>query len=421
MNQAALDALLARAQRDGRLPSVVGGVAVDGQTVWTGAAGQVVGVPADVQYRIGSITKSMTAVMVLQAMRDGLVDLDQPLSAYVEEAPYADRTVRDLLSHSSGIATEPVGPWWERSTRSWAQLQANTAVLAEPGEHYLYSNLAYGLLGELLQRVRGVDWASLVTRDVLTPLGMTRTSYLPQSGHATGYSVHYLLSTLTPEPNNDTGAMAAAGQLWSTVGDLLIWACFLLDGHESVLSRDLVALMATPHAPGGTYGLGLQLVTSGSGLMIGHTGTMPGFMAKIQVDRARRRAAVVLANGTVGLDPNGLTGAMLDLPESVDRVGEPWLPSLEVPTEAAAMVGRWYWGHRPHDAIWSHGELVVQSLSPHDELERFTWASGEWVDSMGVALQVEYDEGGKPRWWWFDTYLFTREPYDVAAPIPGGL
>jgi CubicO group peptidase (beta-lactamase class C family) len=89
---------------------------------------------------------------------------------------YGDRTIRSLLSHSSGMHSEPVGPWWERS----------------PG-------------GSFEQRI-------------LQPLGMRRTSYLARPPAATGYSVHHFAGTLTEEPAHDTGAMAPAGQLWSSIG-----------------------------------------------------------------------------------------------------------------------------------------------------------------------------------------------------------
>ena len=122
------DALLAAAQRAGRLPSMTAGLVRAPSTgsaqaaglAWVGRTGDVVGErtgePADTQYRIGSITKTFTSVLVLQARDEGLLALDEPLASYLPEAPYGDRPLRAMLSHSAGIPGEPVGPWWERST-----------------------------------------------------------------------------------------------------------------------------------------------------------------------------------------------------------------------------------------------------------------------------------------------------------------
>lgn len=144
--------LIAIAQRDGRLPSVVAAIAQQGQLVWVGSVGDVAGPAADTQYRIGSITKTFTAVLVMQAVRDGLMRLEAPLADYVPEAPFGSALLQDLLSHSAGITTEPAGPWWERtncdSLSSWLQENCEAPPLAEPGEMLLYSNLAYALLGE---------------------------------------------------------------------------------------------------------------------------------------------------------------------------------------------------------------------------------------------------------------------------------
>ena len=149
-------ARLAHAQSTGRLPSVVGGLVRDGETVWLGSYGgpAVPGHdPHDVQYRIGSITKTMTAVLVLQLVRDGRIGLDDPASVVLGELGYGDRTLRTLLAHSSGMQSEPVGSWWERS----AGLPFDELVGANdgsrgvfgPGERFHYSNLGYALLGEL--------------------------------------------------------------------------------------------------------------------------------------------------------------------------------------------------------------------------------------------------------------------------------
>jgi CubicO group peptidase (beta-lactamase class C family) len=135
---------LERIQGHVRLPSIVAGVATAGTVSWVGGAGDVPGEPADTQYRIGSITKTMTAVLVLQLREEGLLDLSDPLGAHLPGVGYADRTLRSLLAHSSGMQSEPAGSWWERSPGSdFEELAAavdDRAAVFEPGRTYHYSN-----------------------------------------------------------------------------------------------------------------------------------------------------------------------------------------------------------------------------------------------------------------------------------------
>ena len=92
---------------------------------------------------------------------------------------------------------------------------------------------------------------------------MAATSYDPPQGAAPGASVDHFAGTITREPHADTGAMAPAGQFWSTVGDLLRWADFLATGHPDVLAGATVAEMRTPATPGGDYALGLRVRSNG--------------------------------------------------------------------------------------------------------------------------------------------------------------
>ena len=230
----------------------------------------------------------MTAVLVMQCRDDGLLDLDDPIKRFVPETGYASATVRSLLAHVSGMQSEPVGPWWERSPGIPVEdlLAANdgSRSVFGPGEHYHYSNLGYALLGEAVARLRGQPWFSLVQERVLGPLGMTRTSYLPEAPYATGLSVHHLEGTLTEEPLHDTGSMAPAGQLWSTLDDVARFAAFLAGGDPAVLADRTLAEMRQPVPPAVDYGLGIRLVPYADGVLAGHTGSMPGFQSVVFAD-----------------------------------------------------------------------------------------------------------------------------------------
>jgi CubicO group peptidase (beta-lactamase class C family) len=434
-----LRALLGRDQVAGRLPSLVGGVVRDGALVWQGAHGRHTGGPApgaDTQYRIGSITKTMTAVLVLQLRDEGRLDLNDPVDRYLPGIGYGDRSIRSLLSHASGMQSEPAGSWWERSPGAdFGTLAANideTRAPFRPGQTYHYTNLACGLLGELVARLRGGTWWDQVQERILTPLAMSRTSYLPQAPAATGYSVHAFANTLTEEPAQDTGAMAPAGQVWSTLADLATYAGFLLDGHDEVLSLATLQEMTVPQSGtlagglSGGYGLGLRLVAGGSGTVLGHTGSMPGFLAGLFADRVRRTAAVCLANGTSGLRTEGLPMDMMDAVEELEPTVPPaWEPTALVPDPVAELLGLWHWGNTGYTFSYHDGEVQARMLGAAAVSHRFApQADGTLVGLAGYhhgeTLRVVRDPDGRVNHLVCATFVYTREPYDPRAPIPGG-
>ncbi|QIK76470.1 beta-lactamase family protein [Nocardioides piscis] len=244
--------LVARAQADGRVPSVVAGVVRDGGLAWSCGVGQVPGEVTDTQYKIGSITKTFTAVLILQLVEEGRLSLDAPASEVLGDVGYADRSIRQLLAHSGGLQAEPVGSWWERTDGgdfdALAAANDGSAAAFDPDRRFHYSNLGYGLLGEVVARLRGVTWWEATESRLLRPLGMSRTSYQASGAHAEGWSVHPYSQVLIPEPLPDTAAMAPAGQVWSTLADLATYCDFLLHGHDEVLPASVLAQAFTPQS-----------------------------------------------------------------------------------------------------------------------------------------------------------------------------
>ncbi|MDQ3502801.1 MAG: beta-lactamase family protein, partial [Actinomycetota bacterium] len=92
----------ARAQRESRLPSLLTGIVRDGSLAWSAGRGAVDEPHTDVQYRIGSITKTITAITVLRLRDEGLLTLDDPLDEHVPGTPFGRRTVGQLLAHNAG-------------------------------------------------------------------------------------------------------------------------------------------------------------------------------------------------------------------------------------------------------------------------------------------------------------------------------
>lgn len=422
-----LQAELARRQVAGRVPSLVAGVVRDGELVWSGGYGDLDGVAdlADRQYRIGSITKTFTAVLVLQLVRDGRLDLARPASEVLGDVGYADRSLRALLSHSSGMQAEPTGSWWERSAGvPWEALVAandGSDPVFEPGQQYHYSNLGFALLGEVAARLHGTSWFDAVRDHILEPLGLRRTTYLPTDPAAPGFSVDPYAGTLTREPATDTVAMAPAGQLWSTVGDLARYNAFLGAGHRDVLDLSWLELASHPQsgdrhdALESAYGLGFQLGRGGSGVLVGHTGSMPGFLAACLVDRPRRTGAVVLANATSGLAPGDLARTLLEeLEDAEPTLPKAWRPTLDVPSVVSDVLGVWHWGNTMFVLELDSGEVVLgRNGEPWCAFElRGDAIVGTSGYLAGETLHVVRRDDGSVSHLVCATFVLTRTPYD---------
>lgn len=412
------------AQATGRLSSVVGAVFDRYGVVWAGSSGDCPGVAG--QYRIGSITKTFTAVMVLQERDAGRLDLDDPVGRHLGDVGYADATIRELLSHTSGMQSEPAGPWWERSRGTdFASLTAandGTGRVAAAGDFFHYSNLGYGLLGELLGRLTRTPWRSLVHERLLAPLAMTRTSFLPRPGAQPGWSVDHFTGVRVHEPLTSTGAMAPAGQLWSTVGDLVLWGQLLAGARPDLLSPATVAEMADPVTE--SYGLGLQLSTNAGGRLIGHGGSMPGFLAALFVDPGSGIGATVLTNATTGIDPESLVIDLID-GDFVDEMPDPWVPTRALPAEVDGLPGLWFWGNTAIEMRWHNEGLDLRALAtPQRPAWRFELSGGRLVGVSGYhrgeALRVHRRPDGSVGHLECATFVYTRRPYDPEAPIPGG-
>jgi CubicO group peptidase (beta-lactamase class C family) len=426
-------ARVAEAQAGARLPSLVAGVVRDGGLAWQGGRGRVDGAAPtpDTQYRIGSISKTFTALLVLRLRDEGRLALTDPLDAHVPGSPFGDRTVGQLLSHGGGLQAETAGPWWERTPGGpWEEVVAPldaSSVPHAPGRRFHYSNLGFGALGELVARRRGRPWYEALRAEILDPLGLRRTTYRPESPHATGFAVHPWAEAVLPEPEHDAGALAPAGQLWSTLEDLGRLAAFLLGDTGDVLSRDTLTEMAeaalvddSGEEPA-SYGLGLQVLYAGGRRLVGHSGAMPGFVASVFVDAEAAIGGAWAANTTYGGD-RGLLPELLSLVRELEpRLADEWRPAALPPGIALDLLGVWYWGPNAF-ALRARGDglLELEPLGGKGRGTRFRPADGAWIGLdgyfAGERLRVGPDHASLE----LATFVFTRAPYG-DGPIPGGV
>ncbi|MEV5317632.1 serine hydrolase domain-containing protein [Streptomyces sp. NPDC052687] len=433
---------IAVAQAEGRTPSLVAAVVRDGRAVWYGARTSVDGHGPDenVQYRIGSITKTFTAVLVLRLRDEGILDLGDPLEKHLPGTGAGEATIAELLAHTSGLAAESPAPWWERTPGS-LRPELSDVLGEQPfrhpvGRRHHYSNPGYTLLGALVEELRGAPWEDVLRREVLEPLGLSRTSGRPSSPHAGGWAVHPWADVMLPEPAEDLGRMAPAGQLWSTTGDLAKFAAFLMHGDDRVLSAESVGEMRTPAAPaepadladGVTYGLGLQIRHGDGRRLAGHSGSLPGFLANLTFSVDDDVAAVVLTNCTSGLLPAAVSADLIRIvAEAEPRIPEPWRPLPEVEPSVLELAGQWYWGTQAFVLrLTADGGVSLEPLGATGRRSRFrangdgTWTGLEGYYAGEVLRTVRRPDGSVSH---LDlgSFVFTRQPYDETADVPGGV
>ncbi len=451
---------VAAKQVDWRSPSVAAAVVRDGRRVFfhglgsvAPAAGQVAptravrigtgpietgpietgpignGPTEDTQYRIGSITKTFTAVLVLQCRDEGLLALDDELGKYLPETRHGALTVRRMLSHLSGLQREPIGDIWERGSGPdlptlLSGLEQAEGVLP-PGRRWHYSNLAFALLGEVVARLRGQPWEQALAARILAPLGMRRTTVEPTEPRARGYFVDPYADRVHPEPLFPGNAFAPAGELWCTTADLGRWAAFIADPVAEVLDPDTLEEMCHPqvmHDLDGwklAWGLGLMLHRRGDRVLVGHDGAMPGFLAGLAVRRPEKVGAVVFANSSAGPAPGELAiDLALAVVDGDPAEPEPWRVGPGVPAELEPLLGSW----------WSEGSEFVfsardgklearrcdlpKTLAPAAfepvEADLYRTVSGR---EHGELLRVVRDaESGSVIKLYWATYPFTRDP-----------
>lgn len=435
----ALSDRLAAEQSKQRLPSIAAAIVRGGEVVWQDAAGHLDGTrggtspTSDTHYRIGSISKTFVAVEIMRLRDQGRLDLGDAIGGHLPEVPFGQVTIAQLLTHTSGLQAETAGDWWERTPGgSWTDLMASVPVLrSTPGTRFHYSNTGYAVLGELIARLRGQAWHDAVRTGILEPLGMTRTTTRPQPPAAPGLAVHPLADLVHAEPEHDAGALAPAGQLWSTPRDLAVWAAFLAGHTRDVLAPATLAEMLHPVAVNdlaglpwtGAHGLGWQMWNVKGRRFAGHGGSMPGFLATLRVDVESGDGIVVMTNATSGLGTG--TAELLDLFAEREPIrSKPWVADPGQ-IRLLDLVGPWFWGTYEFRLTLAADGTLRLGEPGQGRGARFRADGDGWMGLdgyySGEPLAVERDSTGHPTRIVLASFVFTRTPYDPEATTPGGV
>ena len=298
---------------------------------YQGLADQATGRKVDTNtiYHWASITKTFTAIAIMQLRDRGRLSLDDPIVRYVPElmavhnphGPMEAITIRHLLSHSAGFRnpTWPWGggqPWHPYEPTEWSQLVAMlpyTQILFPPGSKYSYSNPGVILLGRVIEKLSGDDFEVYIDKNIFRPLGMSRSYFDLTPYHLLAdRSNNYEVKDGKPAANGldfDTGITTSNGGLNAPLTDMAKYFGFLLGGGPGaggpvpVLERASLQEMWRPVLPasdaeamGDSIALAFFVKHAQGATLVGHTGSQRGFRAFFYLHPGTGTAVVAAFN-----------------------------------------------------------------------------------------------------------------------------
>ncbi len=316
-------------------------------------------------YHWASITKTFTAIAIMQLRDRGLLSLDDPIVKYVPElrevhdtfGSINDITIRHLLSHSAGFrnGTWPWGgdkPWHPFEPTRWSQLVAMmpyTEVLFKPGTRFSYSNPGFVYLGRVIELLSGDDYEVYMEKNVLRPLGMSHSYFDRTPYHLLKYrSNNYTVRNGRPIANGldfDTGITVSNGGLNAPLTDMARYLEFLVgapgqsDDARGVLARKSIEEMWRPvlpnlqgdGQPAGSVGLSSFINDISGTRVIGHTGSQASFRSFFYLNPETRSAIIAVFN-TVADDEDGHPSVAPLFQGLLSRYVERIIPALQSAT-----------------------------------------------------------------------------------------
>jgi CubicO group peptidase (beta-lactamase class C family) len=411
MDQSLLDAAVAKVLNRWPAVGLAVGVVRRGRPALFSVHGSAsierrVPVTPDTVFRVGSITKTFTAVALMQLWEQGLVDLDRPANDYLRsyqlvpaDSSWRPATLRDLLTHTAGVPewlhpTRMVRSRWfgetvplEKQPPPLSEFyRGELRLAAEPGSVWAYTDHGFATVGQVVEDVTGTPLHQYLTEHVLDPLGMADSDLLRaerlQGRLATGYT----LTRSGPKPLTDRhGVTPAAGALYSTPRDMARYVAALVAGgageRGEVVKPETLALMFAPHYQPDPRIAGMGLAFWRGQLdghpVVEHQGVVPGFNSQIIMAPDDGVGVLAITNGSRAAG-SWLLGQLQQVLGTLIEAGE-----LRIPTDApqrpdgwAELCG-WYRprAQRTDVMAWSlmgggvevrvrRGRLVLRTLSP---------------------------------------------------------
>ena len=267
----------------------------------------------DTKFMIGSISKPLTATLVLIQVQKGFLHLDKTVQEYLPEfknKPAGIVTIRQLLKHTSGIPNyDIIKDFFPRISRQnfsraeYIKVFIDSSLAFTPGKHYAYSSWGYFLLGHIIERITNKSYAQLMSEDIFKKLGMNNSgSYHHQqivSNRATGYD--YNFGGYTSSDFRDQSNAMGTGDIYSTVEDLFKFHMALAD--ETLLNKELTTEMFTPGIKPADYGFGwfnkqFKYTSTDSVASNLHLGMTDGFISFIRRVPSTKSLVVILCNSS---------------------------------------------------------------------------------------------------------------------------
>jgi len=385
------------AHRD--VPGLSIAVVYDQEIVWSKGYGysdlatKTPATPATV-YRIGSISKLFTSTAILQLRDQGKLRLDDPVSLHLPwftvpnpfpQAP--EITIRQLLTHTSGLAREADVPYWTDhifpTREELAEVVLRQDALNPPETVYQYSNLGMSLLGEIVTEVSGRPWADYVQENILRPLGMLSSSGAPGKDLLQRLATPYML----PGPDGtrrameyyDAGAIAPAGGMVSTVEDLSRFASLQFRdqpaGGDQILKGSTLREMQRVHwvydSFSGGRGLGFYISHRDGKNFVGHGGSIGAHVSHLLTVPSDKIAVVVAINADNGSPATVARQAhKVIAPAIVKATRKPEAAKAEPDPAWGRFVGLYAdpWGWE-YEVLILNGELVMYGYDypPYDD------------------------------------------------------
>lgn len=313
------------------VPGVVAGVVQGQELTWTFADGQAdpvggVAIRADGLFRIGSITKTFVAASILQLRDECALELDDPLVLHLPHAhavrnPFGqiqDVTLRDMLQHTAGLPREVpvlgVNDHIALADEEFLTALNGMELVRPPRTAHQYSNVAYRLLGYVIEAVSGQKFADYVATHISEPLGMSETTAAPSGDLANrvvpGHWARDASGTVQPHTPMEPERTGGESALYSTLGDLACWLAQQLRtgaeirrGPGQILNGASLIDMHRPHVLADctwttAWGLGWSTVNKPGGCRFhGHNGSFAGHQAYAGFCSDHQHGAIVLTNG----------------------------------------------------------------------------------------------------------------------------
>lgn len=318
-------------------PGLAYAVLQDGE-IYSGARGETLtgsgnAITPDTRFVLGSISKSFTAVAVMQLVEAGEVDLDAGISQYLEtfsDSPGGSITIRQLLGQTSGYSTLQGNDTPAAAPQDAGALQRHAKRIAgwtpayAPGTRWAYSNANYHVLGALIEAVSGRDYASYIEADILEPAGMADSFVADGETYdaiARGHTPWFGGSRAVPERPTDR-LSAPAGGIIATARDTARYLAMMMNGEDDILSAASKSQMMRPASDASPfYGFGWYVDASDG--TVSHSGLTPGVETLAIMVPAERKGVVILLNSGSGMGFgenaalfNGISARALGLEEA---------------------------------------------------------------------------------------------------------